>query len=93
MVTTLNPYPAKTETDLTFATSIEPGQPAYLCSLTGLYTVDRPTPSIHLDFPKSDNGQCHKSKGLYLYTLIPFFALTPRNERWIILFKNKNLAW
>ena len=32
-------YPAENESDLAFAKSIEPGQPALPCSLTRLYTV------------------------------------------------------
>ena len=46
---TINPYPAGTE--LTFATSIEPGQPTDPCSLTRLYTVGRPLLSFRLDYP------------------------------------------
>ena len=36
---TLNLFLPKLEVIIVFATSIEPGQPAYLCSLTWLYTV------------------------------------------------------
>ena len=35
-----------------FATSIEPVQPAHLCSLTKLYTVGWPTSGLHLDILK-----------------------------------------
>ena len=34
-----NPYPAESESDKQFATSIEPGQPAHPCNLTMLYTI------------------------------------------------------
>ena len=37
---------------LDFATSLEPGQPAHLCSLTRLYTAGWPTSGFHLDIPK-----------------------------------------
>ena len=59
---TYNTYPAGTESDLTFAINIEPGQPTHLCSLTRLYTACWPSSSCHLDVPKYDNGQFWKWK-------------------------------
>ena len=47
----INPYSPRTEKRLVFATSIEPGQSALMCSLTRLYNVGWPTSSSHLDIP------------------------------------------
>ena len=41
---------------------IEPGQPAHLCSLTRLYTVDWPTFKFSPWYPLNDNRQCKKWK-------------------------------
>ena len=57
-----NPYPAETESDLIFATSIESGQPAHHYSLTRHYTVGWPTASYCHDILKIDNGQFQKWK-------------------------------
>ena len=70
----INPYPAGT-----FATSIEPGQPEHLCSMTRLYTVGCPTSSMYLDTPKIDNGLFKKMKdGLWISPLIKFSRLRVR---------------
>ena len=42
---------------LAFATNIEPGKPAHLCSLIRLYIAGRPTLSSHLDIPKNEAHQ------------------------------------
>ena len=46
------PFSCQNQKWLVFATSIDPGQPAHLCSPTRLYTVGWPTSSYHLDIPK-----------------------------------------
>ena len=45
---------------IVFATSIEPGQPALLCSMTRLYIACWPVSSSNLNIPKNDNGQYPK---------------------------------
>ena len=58
----LNPYRAGTEW-LAIATSIEPGQPAHLCSLwPGCITVGWPSLSSNFDIPTNDNGMFQKWK-------------------------------
>ena len=56
---------------IVFATRIERGQPAHLCSLTRLYTIGWPTLSSHLNIPKMIMDSSKNIRWI-----IPFFCKT-----------------
>ena len=63
----VNPYPVNTNKWLAFATSIEPGLPAHLCSLTRLCTVGWPTLSFLLDIHKMIMDSAKNGRWIILF--------------------------